>query len=264
MRRFAFYWLVLSFGFLMLGSGSVAIAAEIKFPPLTGRVVDQAGVLDPQTVAHVSQLSANLERKTTDQFVVVTLKSLQGRDIADYGYRLGRHWGIGQKGKDNGVILIVVPNEKKVRIEVGYGAEGRLTDALSSVILNQSILPRFKAGDLPGGIRRGAEDIAQVLGGDATPFREQAERRPVQVHGGISAFGGLLFFFILLFIVRLVGHRGRSRYGRGYYRRSPTALDVLPWVLLSAGSRRGGFGSGGGGFSGGGGSFGGGGASGGW
>lgn len=276
-------WLAACLGLtasLAIGPGALAPAAAqqaespanqtLSFPRLTGRVVDEANILDPQTEAQLGAISAGLERQTTDQLVVVTLASLRGREIEDYGYQLGRHWGIGQSGKgaaaggtkpkDNGVLLIVAPNERKVRIEVGYGAEGRLTDAISSVIINQAVLPRFRAGDYAGGILRATQDIAQVLGGDAAPFQEMAERRADEGHTGISIGGIIMFFFIWLFIARLVGRGGRR--GRG-----SAAAAALPWILMGGGHRGGGFGGGGfggGGFRGGGGSFGGGGASGGW
>ena len=99
--------------------------------------------------------------------MIVTLKSLHGTSIEDYGYQLGRRWQIGQKDKNNGALLIVAANERKVRIEVGYGLEGTLTDAATKVIIENSILPRFRAGDFPGGIKSGAANITQVLSGDA-------------------------------------------------------------------------------------------------
>lgn len=248
-------------------SGEAVRGGKLTFPALTGRVVDEAGILDPATRQQLEQISAGLEQQTTDQLVVVTLANLRGREIEDYGYQLGRHWGIGQSGKagskqpkDNGVLLIVAPNERRVRVEVGYGAEGRLTDALSSVIINQSILPRFRAGDFAGGILRGSQDIAQVLGGDAQPFQELADRRADEAHDSIGIGGAILFFIIWFFIARLVSRGG----GRG---RGSSAAAALPFILMSGGHRGGGFGGGGfggGGFRGGGGSFGGGGASGGW
>lgn len=248
-------------------SGAAVRGGKLTFPALTGRVVDEAGILDPETEAALTQLSAALEQQTSDQLVVVTLASLRGREIEEYGYQLGRHWGIGQSGKaaagrakDNGVLLIVAPNERRVRIEVGYGAEGRLTDAISSVIINQSILPRFRAGDFAGGILRGAQDITQVLGGDIEPFQQMAARRPVEGHDSIGIGGAILFFIIWFFIARLVS-RGGGRGGRG-----SSSAAALPFLLMSGG-HRGGFGGGGfggGGFRGGGGSFGGGGASGSW
>ena len=142
-------------------------AQTLTFPALTGRVVDEAGLLDATDRAALTELLAGLEAKTTDQFVIVTLKSLQGTTIEDYGYQLGRRWQIGQKDKDSGVLLIVAPGERKVRIEVGYGLEGTLTDALTKVIIENAILPRFKAGDFPGGVKSGAAEIIQALGGDA-------------------------------------------------------------------------------------------------
>lgn len=248
------------------------VSTKLTFPRLTGRVVDEANILTPELERQIAQISAGLEQQTTDQLVVVTLANLRGREIEDYGYQLGRHWGIGQSGqpgsgqaKDNGVLLIVAPNERRVRIEVGYGAEGRLTDALSSVIINQSILPRFRAGDFAGGILRGAQDIAQVLGGDAAPFQQMADRRAVEGHDSIGFGGAILFFIIWFFIARLVS-RGGGRGRRGGRGAANAAAAALPFILMSGGHRGGGFGGGfgGGGFRGGGGSFGGGGASGGW
>src|SRR5215467_4950442 len=133
----------------------VAFAAyALTFPELTGRVVDDAGILDPAIKAGLERKLAAFEAKTTDQLVVVTLKSLQGTSIEDYGYQLGRHWQIGQKDKNNGVLLIVVPSERKVRIDVGYGLEGTLTDAISRLIIEGAIVPRFRANDYAGGITR--------------------------------------------------------------------------------------------------------------
>src|SRR5262249_45343900 len=152
---------------LLLVAWIAAAAAALTFPQLTGRVVDDAGILDTATKADLDRKLADFESKTTGQLVVVTLKSLQGTSIEDYGYQLGRHWGIGQKEKNSGALLIVAPNQRQVRIEVGYGLEGTLTDAISKLIIENSILPRFKAGDFAGGISRGVDDIIQVLSGDA-------------------------------------------------------------------------------------------------
>src|SRR5450631_4087539 len=152
-------------------------AQTLTFPALTGRVVDEAGVLDDAARTALTGSLAELEQKTTDQLVVVTLKSLQGTSIEDYEYQLGRHWQIGQKDKSNGVLLIVAPNERKVRIEVGYGLEGALTDAVTRLIIESSILPRFKVADYAGGIKRGVEDIVQVLGGDAQEFQDRAAQQ---------------------------------------------------------------------------------------
>jgi uncharacterized protein len=131
----------------------------------------------------------------------VTLSSLRGTSIEDYGYQLGRAWQIGQKDKNNGVLLIVAPNERKVRIEVGYGLEGTLTDALTSFIIQNAILPRFKAGDFPGGIKRGTEDIVSVLTGDEEYKQRATQAAQYQIRpgeliimaifvGGGGSFGG--------------------------------------------------------------------------
>ncbi|MGN6500978.1 MAG: TPM domain-containing protein, partial [Tsuneonella sp.] len=130
-------------------------AAAQDFPPLTGRVVDAANVIPPEVEASLDAKLAALEQQSQRQLVVATIPDLQGYEISDYGYQLGRHWGLGDKGRNDGAILIVAPNERKVRIEVGYGLEPVLTDGLSSLIIQNDILPRFKAGDMPGGIVAG-------------------------------------------------------------------------------------------------------------
>ena len=121
---------------------STSLWAAPEFPALSGRVVDEAGLLTPAQTQSLTQALAAAEQNTSNQLVVVTLPDLQGYDIADYGYQLGREWGIGSKENDNGVLLIVAPNDRKVRIEVGYGLEGVLTDALSSCLLYTSPSPR--------------------------------------------------------------------------------------------------------------------------
>jgi uncharacterized protein len=224
--------------------------AELKFPALSGQVVDTAGMIDSDSKERLSQMLRAHEELTTEQVVVVTLPDLQGSTIEDFGYQLGRFWGIGQKGKDNGALLIVAKDERKVRIEVGYGLEDRLTDAQSSVIINQIITPAFKQGDFVGGISKGTEAIVQVLGGD--PLAE-----PV-----VGASGGddvtdwkMSLLFLILFVAFIYIN---MRWGR--------ALGGLGGGYIGSGGG-GGFGSGGsggGGMRGGGGSFGGGGASGGW
>ena len=140
---------------------------SLTFPALTGRVVDEAGLLSVADRNLLTAALVDLEAKTTDQLVVVTLNSLQGTTIEDYGYQLGRRWQIGQKDKDSGVLLIVAATERKVRIEVGYGLEGTLTDAATKLIIENAILPAFKTGDFAGGIKNGADQIIQLLRGDA-------------------------------------------------------------------------------------------------
>ncbi len=233
----------------------VAVAAAAQqgptFPKLTGRVVDDANILDAAVRAKLTEKLAALEAKTTTQLVVVTLPSLQGYDIADYGTRLGRAWGIGQKGSNNGALLIVAPNERAVRIEVGYGLEGHLTDAVSRLIIENAILPRFRAGDFPGGIERGTDDIIQVLSGDAAAFKQRAAEKS----RGDAEWHDILTFIVIAFFLIMWMRRFASgaRPGGG----GPV---IFPGGFGGGRSS----GGGGGGFSGGGGSFGGGGASGRW
>jgi uncharacterized protein len=238
------------------------IYAAPNFPPLTGRIVDQAGLLSPEQELRLTEKLSNLENRTGNQLVVVTLNSLEAHDIADFGYQLGRKWGIGQKGKNNGALLIVAPKERRVRIEVGYGLEGLLTDAVTRLIIENAILPRFRANDFGGGIERGTDDIIQVLSGDAAEFQQRAAERkgrPSQQEGG-GSFLLVLLVLGLWFLMFLRGSRQRRLASR---RRSGMWVPPIIW---GGGSGRGswGGGSGGGGFSGGGGSFGGGGSSGSW
>ncbi len=267
------------FRFLVLLWLLGGIAHAQQFPPLTGRVVDTANLLQPAEEAALTSKLQALEQASSRQLVVATIADLQGYPIEDYGYRLGRAWGLGQKEANNGIILIVAPNERRVRVEVGYGLEPIVTDALAGQIIREQITPRFKAGDFPGGINAGADALIAQL--QAPP--EQAERKILEAQqaqaqrqqgsaGGGGGGGSIfpLFFWGLVILVVVLpmlrgGRRGR-RYRRG---------DGFPVVIWGpgfgggGGGGFGGFGGGGGGggfggFSGGGGSFGGGGASGGW
>ena len=246
----------------------VSAAHALTFPQLTGRVVDEAGILNPAARAAIEQKLAAFETKTTGQLVVVTLKSLQGTSIDDYGYQLGRHWGIGQQEKNSGALLIVAPNERKVRIEVGYGLEGQLTDAVSRLIIENSILPRFRAGDFAGGITRGVDDIIQVLTVDPEEWKARAKQRPDSQARGADLLILLLLFIVLLIIISNIRRQGgqdpRTMAGRRDRRGGPIFLPApIPWGTGSRHSDSSWSGSSGG-FSGGGGSFGGGGASGSW
>jgi uncharacterized protein len=246
----------------------VSAAYALTFPQLTGRVVDEAGVLSPAARAALEQKLADFEAKTTGQIVVVTLKSLQGTSIEDYGYQLGRHWGIGQKEKNSGAVLIVAPNERKVRIEVGYGLEGQLTDAVSRLIIENSILPRLRAGDFAGGINRGVDDIIQAVTVDPEEWRARAKQRPDSQARGADLLVTVLFFIVLLIIISNIRRQGsqdpRTMTGRRARRGGPIFLPApIPWGTGSGRSGSSWSGSSGG-FSGGGGSFGGGGASGSW
>ncbi|MEO0603315.1 MAG: TPM domain-containing protein [Myxococcota bacterium] len=237
----------------MLGWALLAVAASAAptFPALSGRVVDDAGLLSARTEQALVADLAGLEAQTGAQLVVVTLPDLQGYPIEEFGYQLGRHWEIGRTDEDDGVLLIVAEAERKVRIEVGYGLEGVLTDAWSSVTIRRVIVPRFRQGDFDGGVLAGSRAIIAQLGAD--PETQRANVRDAagpQARDDADQIAVLLPAFIILFVVFLTfGGRGR---GGGIY--------------VGGGSYGGGgwSGGGGGGFSGGGGSFGGGGASGGW
>ncbi|WP_422343260.1 TPM domain-containing protein [Parasphingorhabdus sp.] len=248
-------------------------AAAQSFPELTGRVVDQADLLDPAQESGISAKLEALEANSNRQLVVATVSSLEGYDIADYGYQLGRSWGIGQDGdgeaeKDNGIILLVAPNDRKVRIEVGYGLEGIMTDALSSAIIQNHILPQFRDGNMPAGIETGVDRIiAQLTLPEEQARAVASQAAAVQRERSSDGEGGLIIFWIVVGIVIIAMSISNSRGGRRY---RGGAGPVVIWGGGSSsgwGSSSGGFSSGGfggGGFSGGGGSFGGGGASGGW
>jgi uncharacterized protein len=257
MRRFGGLVPALAFALWLMPA-----AAEPTFPALTGRVVDDAQLLGADDEEQLTSDLKALEDKSSDQLVVVTVPSLQGHAIEDFGYQLGRHWGIGTKQLSNGVLLIVAPNEHKVRIEVGRGLEPTLTDALSKIIIENSILPRFRAGDFAGGIKDGVRDIVKVLTGDAAEVEERAKAR----HDADSpAINWLMVIFWVLIISWFIWSMTRSaRYASRTGRGGPVFLPGPGW---DSGSSGGGWSSGGGnggGFSGGGGSFGGGGASGSW
>lgn len=246
---------------------AVPAFAQPKFPPLTGRVVDDAHLLSPETTRKLDGELAQLEQQTGHQLVVATVPDLQGYEIEEYGYQLGRTWALGRKGVNDGAILLVAPKERKVRIEVGYGLEPVLTDALSNVILQRKVLPAFKAGQMEQGIVDGTEALVQQLSlpedqakaqvAQASQTQQSAARQdqppPIPVLVGI-----VIVFFILAGLFSR-----RSRYGGG----GGGLWWLIPLILSSSGRRDGGWGGGGGGgggFSGGGGSFGGGGSSGSW
>jgi uncharacterized protein len=241
---------------------AAAAPAQPAFPELTGRVVDQAGLLGARDQTELDAALAEFERETTNQLVVATLTSLQGLSIEEYGYQLGRHWGIGQEGKDNGAILIVAPEERDVRIEVGYGLEGELTDARSRLIIENEILPRFRQGDFAAGIKAGVAAMIDTLGGTYDPALPAVEAREVERAPSPLPLAIMLPIFAIIILNRLSRRRGRGRHRRGY-----------GWPVVVGGGFGGGFGGrrggsggrgAGGGFSGGGGGFGGGGASGSW
>jgi uncharacterized protein len=179
----------------------VATASAPDFPPLTGRVVDQAGILNADIKNDLTEKSKDLEEKSGIQLVIATVPSLQGSDIETYAKELFRTWKLGQAQKNNGVLLLVAPNEHKVRIEVGYGLEGTLTDALASVIISAAIVPRFKTGDFSGSIERGG--TLDVLGGDTSEWQPRPSVREDN-QSFFWAFFPLMFCIGLVLIVRML------------------------------------------------------------
>jgi uncharacterized protein len=242
---------------LMLHAGLVR-AEEPQFPSLTGALVDAAGLLSPGARDEFDRSLRAYQQSSGYQVVVAIVPSLQGYDIRDYGNRLFRHWKLGDAKRDDGVLLLVAPKERKVSIETGYGVEGAMTDALSKLIIENAITPRFKTGDFAGGIRAGIADIEKVLNGEGRKLETQLEPQQDAFEFWFTIFVWLIIFLIFIQIMRgrtalVPGGRIGRRYGGGWYGGG--------WP---GGGWSGGGGGFGGGYSGGGGSSGGGGASGSW
>ncbi|QDZ03374.1 YgcG family protein [Nitratireductor mangrovi] len=242
-----------------------------ELPALTGRVVDNAGLIDAATETDLIATLAAFEQKSSDQIVVATIESLDGEAIEPFANRLFRAWGLGQAGEDNGVLLLVAKNDRRMRIEVGYGLEGTLTDLHAKLIIENTMVPAFRAGDFAGGISRAVDDIITVLEGNAAELEERAERNQPsgwnfepEIIFIILWFGLFFGAFGFALFARIFG----KKIGPGRYR----WLGIEVTYGSSGGSSSGSYSSGGsswssgssGGFSGGGGSSGGGGASGSW
>jgi uncharacterized protein len=264
----------------------VALAADL--PKLTGRVVDDAGMIDPATETALSQKLDAFEKKSSDQIVVATVDSLDGEAIEPYANRLFRAWNLGQAGENNGILLLIAKTDRKMRIEVGYGLEGTLTDLHSKLIIENTMVPAFRAGDFSGGISRAVDDIVMVLEGNAAELEARGKRNPPS-GGGFEDVDWIFVIFIALWATLFLGGMAMAilppifgtRIGPNRYRwlgmdvtvggrSSGRGSSGSGW---SSGSSSGGWSSGGsswssgssgGGFSGGGGSSGGGGASGSW
>ncbi len=254
------------FALLLLFCVWAPAQAQTFAKPNNTRVVDAANLIAPAEESALDSKLAAYEKETGRQMVVATIPSLEGYPIEDYGYRLGRTWGIGSKEKDDGTLLIVAPNDRKVRIEVGYGLEPYMTDAFSSVIINTQILPRFKAGDFTGGINAGTDAmIAQLkLTPEEAAARLKAAETETSDEGGRFPVALIIWLLVMFFIVLPAFRRGKG--GRRHRGMGPVVIwGPGDWGGGSGGGWGGGGGGGGfGGFSGGGGGFGGGGSSGSW
>jgi uncharacterized protein len=237
---------------------TIVAAFSLTLPPLTGRIVDQANIVPRETREALETKLADLEAKSGIQLVVATVTSLDGQEIEPYANELFRYWKLGEKAKNNGVLLLVAPKERRVRIEVGYGLEGTLTDALSAVIIANAIAPRFKAGDFGGGIARGVDDVITVLTTDASEWQKRPSLRLDSVDRARPADWLFLVGFGVFIVLLIVSRTFRSIVFAALLARTVGSPG-------GGGFSGGGFSRGsGGGFSGGGGSSGGGGASGRW
>ncbi|WP_442583669.1 TPM domain-containing protein [Mesorhizobium sp. ASY16-5R] len=254
-----------------------ALAADL--PKLTGRVVDDAGMIDHATETALVQKLEAFEKKSSDQIVVATVDSLDGEAIEPYANRLFRAWNLGQAGENNGILLLVAKTDRKMRIEVGYGLEGTLTDLHSKLIIENTMVPAFRAGDFSGGISHAVDDIVMVLDGNAAELEARAKRNPPS-GSSFEDVDWIFVLFIALWATIFLGGMAMAilppifgtRIGPNRYRW--LGMDVTVGGRSSgSGSSSGGWSSGGsswssgssgGGFSGGGGSSGGGGASGSW
>lgn len=233
----------------------------LDVPALQGRVNDYANVISKNDEQQINEYLTNVENQTGIQIAVLTIPSLKGEDIAAYGVKVAEKWKLGQKGEDNGALLLVAMEERELRIEVGYGLEGLLTDAKCGLIIRNVIIPEFKDGDYSGGIKKGVMNIGGIACGDT----EIVDKKVLNEEDEDSGAGLVFMIIWMIFIFVIITSKG----------------GIFKWIFLSNVSRNvgrgfnsvhhssghgnGGFGGGNfGGFSGGGGHFGGGGASGHW
>ena len=198
-----------------------AVAHPLDVPQLRGRVNDYAGMLSPQGKAAVERELSALEQSDSTQVVVLTVPSLEGASLEEFSIQVAEAWRIGQKGLDNGAILLVAKGERKIRIEVGRGLEGRLTDLVSGRIIRDRMAPRFKAGDFDGGVLAGVQAIAQVVRGE---YQAKGE---VLRHARKSAPPIYSFLIFLLVAVVFLGSISRILGGLA----GGAGLPLVAWFL---------------------------------
>ncbi len=243
--------LPLFFVFISLLGLSLHAFAQKEIPELWGQHVhDEAKALNQQTIDNLEQKLKVFEDSTTNQIAILIVPSLDGEVIEQYALRVAEKWKLGQKDKDNGVVLLVSINDRKMRIEVGQGLEGPLPDAICNRIIRNEMAPNFRRGDYDTGVTAATVAIMQSIKGEY-----KADQGPIAQRGGGSRFLTLLVIFIIFTLFRLLARRGG---------RSGGWTSGAGWFIGGCGGGWGGGGGGGGGFSGGGGSFGGGGSSGSW
>jgi uncharacterized protein len=227
---------LLLFAFL---TAAAAAQQQLAFPRLTGQVVDEADVLDPSAEADLGRELEAHERATGQQVVVATLRSLQGHTVEEFANGLFRDWRLGRAEQDDGALLVVAPRERKVRIEVGYGLEGVLTDAASATIIQSLVLPRFRSGDMEGGIVAGTRGMLELLRPEdgAAAGREPGWTTGSQPNEELSLgekYVILLGMFGLTALLLLIDKLVRRRRGYGLLEGGPTPVV---WVGSSASSR---------------------------
>jgi uncharacterized protein len=232
-------------------------AYPLDVPPLRGRVNDYAKVLAADQTRKLEDQLAQFERDTGHQVVVLTVPSLEGDSLEDFSIRVAENWKIGKKGLDNGVILVVVPKDRRLRLEVGYGLEGVLPDAVANQITNQYIIPHFRTGDFTAGVVAGIDAVLKII--KMEPLPEAARQKPSNSTGsGFGSLGGLVLLLAAIALMSMASNANRRR--KGIWATRGRRYPPIFW----GGGGFGGGGFGGGGFGGGGGGFGGGGASGSW
>jgi len=195
------------FFFLVLAIYSLALALEV--PPLRGRVNDYAKLLPQERARALEAQLEKFEQETGHQIAVLTIPSLQGDSLEDFSIRVAEAWKIGKKGFDNGAILLIARDDRKLRIEVGYGLEGVMPDAIASRIIREVITPRFRSGDYAGGIEAGVDAILKITKGETLPERTRSAPGPTASQGGslitILMITAMLALFIGMTRRRLLG-----------------------------------------------------------
>lgn len=189
------------------------------FPKLDERVIDQANLLSPDVKKDIDGILKKQEKETSNQIVVVILNSLNGYTIEEFSYQLGRFWGIGQKDKNNGILLVVSMEEKKVRIEVGYGLEGALTDKIAHEIINYTIKPNFKANQYELGILKAVNEIMAAIKGEY-----QAKAKSNDFNGPINALIPL-GFFALIFLSMIANSISKKTKSQFFYKVTKSSMS---------------------------------------
>lgn len=244
------------FAFLLVVGlvGAKSVRAEVPLPALDARVTDTARLLSPNAVRSLEERLAEYERTTGHQFAFVSIDSLDGAPIEDFSIRLVEKWKLGDKKRDDGLLLLVAKQERKMRIEVGYGLEGAVPDAVAAQVIRTELQPAFRAGDFDRGVLGAFDLLMKVAAGES--LREE----PAEVREAPSPWGRLVPVIVFIVFALLMSGGGGGRRGRGGWAGVGPALGGWGAGGFGGGRSRGGFG----GWSGGGGGFGGGGSSGSW